>query len=80
MLRLDPFLKGDPFIQVDHIRIENQTAAIVGQMEDPWAKAEAIYEWVYANIVKIPVLSFPSALDVLESFCSGRLSGTEERC
>ena len=62
-----PFLTGDPFIQVDHERIVSHTLAVVGEAADPWEKAQRIYEWVYANILKIPVLSFPSALDVLES-------------
>ena len=63
----EPFLSGDPFIQVDHARIQRHTYGVVGEAADPWEKARRIYDWVYANILKIPVLSFPSALDVLES-------------
>ena len=62
-----PFLTGDPFIQVGPERIASHTADVVGRAGDPWEKSLRIYEWVYANIEKIPVLSFPSALDVLES-------------
>ncbi len=62
-----PFLAGDPFIQVDNARIVSHTSGVVGTAEDPWEKSRRIYDWVYSNIVKIPVLSFPSALDVLET-------------
>ncbi|MDK1021537.1 MAG: transglutaminase-like domain-containing protein [Candidatus Hydrogenedentes bacterium] len=62
-----PFLAGDPFIQVDNERIVAHTLGVVGAAEDPWEKSRRIYDWVYANIRKMPVLSFPSALDVLES-------------
>ena len=34
---------------------------------DPWRKAELIYQWVYDEIAKEPLLSIPSAVDVLES-------------
>ncbi len=62
-----PFLAGDPFIQVDNERIVSHTLGVIGTAEDPWEKSRRIYDWVHANIRKIPVLSFPSALDVLES-------------
>ena len=62
-----PFLAGDPFIQVDNARIASHTVSVVGTAEDPWEKSRRIYEWVHTNIRKIPVLSFPAALDVLES-------------
>lgn len=61
------FLTGDPFIQVDHPRIARRTAKIIGEVSDPWEQAQLIYSWVYDNVEKVPVLSFPSALDVLGS-------------
>lgn len=60
-------LAGDPFIQVGHDRIQRQADAIVGDETDSWQAARAIYRWVYENVDKVPVLSFPSALDVLAS-------------
>ena len=59
-------LASDLFIQADSPTIMEQADAITGDAETPWEKAVLIYRWVYANIVKEPVLSVPSALDVLE--------------
>lgn len=63
----EPFLKGDPFVQTGHTRILNRTQEILGDTLDPWEQAQLLYEWVYQEIDKTPVLSFPSALEVLES-------------
>ncbi|MCL4692045.1 MAG: transglutaminase-like domain-containing protein [Candidatus Hydrogenedentes bacterium] len=60
------YLAGDPFIQVDSPRIREQAQRIVGGVEDDWNKALRLHEWVYDSIEKAPVLSVPSALDVLE--------------
>ena len=42
-------------------------AEIVGEVTDPWSRAMAIYEWVYANIEKESTVSIPSALEVLQN-------------
>src|SRR5690606_29572450 len=34
---------------------------------DPWRKSLRIYQWVYDTIAKEPLLSIPSAVDVLSS-------------
>ncbi|MEO1369353.1 MAG: transglutaminase-like domain-containing protein, partial [Acidobacteriota bacterium] len=39
---------------------------IVGGLETPAEKAAAIYEWVWREVEKVPVMSLPSALEVLE--------------
>jgi len=62
-----PFLLGDAFIQVNHARILGRADAILDGVSDPWFQAQRIYNWVYQNVDKVPVLSFPSALDVLET-------------
>ncbi len=62
-----PYLTGDPFIQVDNKRIASHTRSVVGAAEGPWEKSRRIYNWLYKNILKTPVLSLPSALDVLQS-------------
>jgi hypothetical protein len=60
-------LAADPFVQTGHAKIARQAREIVGEETDPWRKAQRIYAWVYENIEKTPVLSLPSALDVLDS-------------
>jgi len=61
------FLGRDSFVQTGHKRITKLAREIVGNETDPWRKAQLIYTWVFENIEKSPVLSVPSALDVLES-------------
>jgi Transglutaminase-like superfamily len=62
-----PFLLGDAFVQADHPRIADQAEALTANLTDDWTKAQAIYQWVYENISKIIVMSFPSALEVLQT-------------
>lgn len=61
------YIEGDPFVQSQSPRIVQQAHAIVGEETDPWRKAMLIYDWVYTNVSKEPLLSIPSAVDVLES-------------
>lgn len=60
-------LSGDPFVQVDHPDIREQAAQIVEGATNDAEKARRLYDWVYENVEKTLVLSFPSALEVLES-------------
>ena len=62
-----PLLAADPFVQSDHPRLVEQATAIVGDVEEPRARARRIHDWVYENLEKVPVMSIPSALEVLES-------------
>ena len=64
---LDDYLLGDAFVQVDEPRIVAQAQKIVGDVVDPLERAKRLHYWIYENIDKVIVLSFPSALDVLES-------------
>ncbi|MCH7959761.1 MAG: transglutaminase domain-containing protein [Candidatus Hydrogenedentes bacterium] len=64
---LGDYLLGDAFVQVDHPRIVSQAQKIVGDIVEPLERAKRLHHWIYENIDKIIVLSFPSALDVLES-------------
>ncbi len=59
-------LGGDLFVQSDHPKIRRRAAAITAGEDDPWRRATAIHDWVFAAIEKEPVLSVPSALEVLE--------------
>ncbi len=62
----DRFLAADAFVQSDHPKIQRQAAEIVGREADPWQRARAIHDWVFARLDKEPVISIPSALEVLE--------------
>lgn len=63
----EPFLAADVLVQSDHPEIRAWSKRIVGDEQDPWARAQAIYRWVYDNIRKKTVPSVPSALEVLET-------------
>lgn len=62
----DEYLQGDPFVQAGSTRIQEQSEYIVSGSLGDWDKAMKLYTWVYESIEKAPVLSVPSALDVLE--------------
>ena len=64
---LDEFLRGDPWIQTNHPKITELAASIVGDEEERWQQAQRVYDWVYQEITKVPVLSVPSALEVLDT-------------
>lgn len=64
---LAPFLTGDPFVQVNHPTIQALRDEILADPGLTWEQAQAVYEWVWLNIDKKPVLSFPSALDVAKT-------------
>ncbi len=63
------WLAAAPFVQSDHPRIREQAARILADAgvsdADPWTRARALADWVYAALDKRAVLSVPSALDVL---------------
>ena len=63
---LAPHLRADPFIQSDHVEIRDQAAAIVGEAPSAWRKSLQIHDWVFSRLDKEPVLSIPSALEVLK--------------
>lgn len=63
----DDDLNSDTFVQSDSAKIRETASDIVGAETDPWKKAMLVYAWVFENIEKTPVLSVPSALEVLET-------------
>jgi len=63
---MEEHLGGDLFVQSEHPKIRARAAEITAGEDDPWRRAVAIYEWVYQSIEKEPVVSVPSALEVLE--------------
>lgn len=60
------WLASDAFVQSEHPKILRTATAIVGDVDDPRIQARRIHDWVYENLEKVPVMSIPSALEVLE--------------
>ena len=69
------YLSSDAFIQSGHERIQAQASAIVATSSDgvdsglstELAQSYALHDWVFEQLDKEPVLSLPSALEVLQS-------------
>ena len=59
-------LSPTPFIQSDHPEIRRQALAIVGEAQDPAEQVKRLTAWVYREIRKQPVVSVPSAIEVLQ--------------
>lgn len=60
-------LASDGFISSDHPKIVAAALAAIGDEQDPWKQALRLHKWVYDSIAKNPVISVPTALDVLET-------------
>ncbi len=60
------YLEPDAFVQSDHPKVHHQAIAIAGGEKDPWLRALKIHDWVFTHLDKEPVVSIPSALEVLE--------------
>lgn len=61
------YLRSTPFVQADDPRVQAAAREIVGDLADPWAKAQAINRWVHANVAKRLTVGLPSTVDVLMS-------------
>jgi len=61
------FLRSDPFIQTASPAIKAFSKQIFGENTNRWKQAELLRDWTFENIDKTIVLTFPSALDVLQS-------------
>ena len=61
------YLKGEILIQTQHPLIVSTAHEIVDTDLDLWGAAKKINEWVFDTLEKKPVISIPSALDVLKS-------------
>ncbi len=62
-----PFLGDDAFVATNHPMIQEQAVEIIGDETDPRNQALLLHHWLYTHIDKVPVLSVPSALDVLRT-------------
>ncbi len=60
------YLGADAFVQSDHPAIRSQATAVTGDEEDLWRRSLALHDWVFTRLDKEPVLSIPSALEVLK--------------
>ena len=65
--QMEQWLAADAFVQSSHPSLVEQAQAIVGDQQDPAAKARLIHDWVFTRLDKVPVMSIPSALEVLAS-------------
>ena len=59
------YLQATPFIQRDDPEIQGRAREMIGDARDPLEQVKRINEWVYRNVRKQPVVSIPSALEVL---------------
>jgi len=59
------YLQATPFIQRDDPEIQGRAREMIGDARDPLEQVRRINEWVYRNVRKQPVVSIPSALEVL---------------
>ena len=59
-------LDATPFLQVDHPRVREQSAAILGGERDARRASELLRRWVFGNLEKRAIVSIPNALQVLE--------------
>ncbi len=62
----EPDLNATPMIQVFDPGIKEKAREIVGEVRDPLQAARLIHTWVYKTIEKKPLISIPSARDVLD--------------
>lgn len=59
------YLRPNALIQSDDKKIIDQAAKILSSEKDPRGAAKKLNEWVYTALAKKPVVSIPSALEVL---------------
>ena len=64
---LAPFLRSEFNIESDADEIREKARDIVGKEKDPVTASAKLMNWVYHNLDKRPVISVPSALDVLRT-------------
>jgi hypothetical protein len=64
---LRKLLQAEFNIESDHEAIVQKAEEIIADEEDPVAAARRLLNWVYKNLKKRPVVSVPSALEVLRS-------------
>jgi transglutaminase-like putative cysteine protease len=63
---LQEHLRPSALLQSDDPKIKSTAARILGGQRDSRQAARTLNEWVYNNMEKKPVVSIPSALEILE--------------
>ena len=61
------FLQSDAFIPAHHEKIAEAAHSVVGEATEPWQQALRLHDWAFTHVKKVPVISIPSALDVLHT-------------
>jgi len=64
---MQPFLLSTPFIQSNDPRIRKVAKQIIGKEQNAKKTAELLHAWVYKTLKKIPVVSMPNAVQILEN-------------
>ncbi len=64
---LEKYLEGDTSIPVYDSVIQKKAREIVGSEPDLWKRAKLVHEFVFKTLEKIPTISVPNALEVLET-------------
>jgi len=59
-------LRPTPFLQSDHPKVQALARDIVGGERDAKRVAMLLNDWVYAHLRKVPTISIPNALQVLD--------------
>jgi hypothetical protein len=65
--KMKVFLNPEFNIESDHEAIKGKARDIAGNIRDPSSVAKKLMTWVYKNVEKRPVISVPSALEVLKN-------------
>lgn len=61
------YLQSTPFLQSDHPQIRALGEKILGGETDALKAVERIRKWVYNGLAKVPTVSIPNALEVLQT-------------
>lgn len=59
--------QASDFVQSDNAQIRKLAQKIVGKEKNSYLAAQKLNKWVFENIKKVPVVSIPSAMDVLKT-------------
>ena len=59
-------MAATPFLQSDHPRIRTTAREVIGEEDDAVRAAARLNDWVYQTLRKVPTISIPNALQVLD--------------
>ena len=64
---LASYLQSTPFLQSDHPQIRALAREVLGGETDGLRAAQRMRKWVYNGLAKVPTVSIPNALEVLQT-------------